>query len=142
MDPQRKPCIFFGYPDGIKGYILLHPTAHDIFIERSIHFEEDNSSSSFATSPSFIPKETLRLHDDFYFEDFNPLDPFEESYSSTLDDDDEDSSSSSLSHHLEDDDSPRDSPYSPATRPLWPCQTLESVGDQVGDSLDERREGS
>eukprot|EP01018_Ginkgo_biloba_P031340 Gb_07919 [translate_table: standard] len=34
MEPQSVPCIFVGYPDGVKGYRLLHPTTHELFIER------------------------------------------------------------------------------------------------------------
>lgn len=98
MDLQSKPCIFVGYPDGGKGYRLLHPTTHGLFIERSVHFEEDTSSSSSTTSPSFIPMETLQLHDDSSSEDFNPPNPSEESSYSTSDDDGENSSSPSLSH--------------------------------------------
>ena len=121
MDPQSKPCIFVGYPDGVKGYRLLHPTTHELFIERSVRFEEESSSSSPITSPSTITLETLQ-HDDSSSENLNLPDLHEESSSSTSNDesDDEDLSSSS-SHHSEVDDSP---PDSPAMKPLWAHQTL------------------
>jgi hypothetical protein len=54
--PQIQPCIFVGYPDGVKGYQLLDLEIHDLFIERSVQFEESSSSSSshlpFSTTDS------------------------------------------------------------------------------------------
>lgn len=136
MDPQSKPCIFVGYLDDVKGYRLLHPSTHDLFIERSVHFEESSSISSHTTSPSTITLETLH-DDDSSFEDLNPPNPIEESSSSTSDgDNDGEDSHSSHSHLLEVDDSPLDSP---ASMPLWPQQNFESVGDWLGDPSDSRR---
>jgi hypothetical protein len=40
LDPQSHPCIFFGYPDGVKGYILRDPSMDQIIIERNVQFKE------------------------------------------------------------------------------------------------------
>jgi hypothetical protein len=90
--------------------MILHPTTHDLFIERSVHFEESSSSSSPTTSPSTIILETLH-HDDSYLEDLNPPNINEESSSSTLDGErDGEYSHSSSNHHLEVDGSPNSTP--------------------------------
>jgi hypothetical protein len=40
LDPQRTECIFFGYPDGVKGYQLIDLSSDCLIIERSVQFEE------------------------------------------------------------------------------------------------------
>ena len=43
LDPQITECIFFGYPDGVKGYHLIDPSSDRLIIERSVQFEESDS---------------------------------------------------------------------------------------------------
>jgi hypothetical protein len=38
LEPQRKECIFVGYPKGVKWYRLLNPSIEKLFIERSVKF--------------------------------------------------------------------------------------------------------
>ena len=52
MEPQSKPCIFVGYVDSHKAYKLMDPDTHEIFYERSVHFEESCPSFTSSTSPS------------------------------------------------------------------------------------------
>jgi hypothetical protein len=40
LDPQSTPFIFVGYPDDVKGYILIDPSTYRIIIEHSVQFEE------------------------------------------------------------------------------------------------------
>jgi hypothetical protein len=43
LDPQSTECIFFGYPDGVKGYQLIDISSDRLIIERSVQFEESVS---------------------------------------------------------------------------------------------------
>eukprot|EP00253_Pinus_taeda_P034698 PITA_34698 len=43
LDPRSIECIFVGYPNGVKGYRLLIPSADKLIIERSVKFEESLS---------------------------------------------------------------------------------------------------
>ena len=36
LDPQRTECVFVGYPDGVKGYILIDISSDRLIIERSV----------------------------------------------------------------------------------------------------------
>ena len=58
LEPQSKVCIFVGYPDHLKAYKLMDPETHDIFYERSVHFEETCPSlPSTPPSSSFVDSE-------------------------------------------------------------------------------------
>ncbi|KAH9316908.1 hypothetical protein KI387_018677, partial [Taxus chinensis] len=36
LEPQSKPCIFVGYPNGVKGYQFLNPISHELYIEINV----------------------------------------------------------------------------------------------------------
>ena len=36
LDPQITPCIFVGYLDDVKGYMLIDPSTNWLIIERSV----------------------------------------------------------------------------------------------------------
>jgi hypothetical protein len=40
LEPQSQECIFVGYPDSVKGYMLLNPFTEKLFIEVSVKFED------------------------------------------------------------------------------------------------------
>ena len=40
LQPQSIECVFIGYLEESKGYKLLNIRTKQIFIERSVHFEE------------------------------------------------------------------------------------------------------
>ena len=42
LDTRLKKCIFVGYDDVMKGYILWDPTAHKIVISRDVIFYESS----------------------------------------------------------------------------------------------------
>ena len=100
MDPQSQPCIFVGYPDGVKGYCLLHPTTHELFIERSVNFQETTLDTLLDTSQldvdSSDPDYSTNNSDD------SQPNSIESSSSNSYSDySDEESSSSSLGIPLE-----------------------------------------
>ena len=41
LEPQSKSCMFVGYSDEFKGYRLLDIHTKELFIERSVKFDED-----------------------------------------------------------------------------------------------------
>jgi hypothetical protein len=43
LDPQSTECSFVGYPDRVKGYILIDLSSDILIIERSVQFEESVS---------------------------------------------------------------------------------------------------
>jgi hypothetical protein len=40
LDLENTPCIFVGYPDDVKGYILIDPSIDRLIIECTVQFEE------------------------------------------------------------------------------------------------------
>ena len=71
LEPQRKPCIFFGYPNHLKAYKLMDLETHKIFYERSVHFKENCPMLTSSTPPSssFIEESDS---DDSDMEDVHP----------------------------------------------------------------------
>jgi hypothetical protein len=57
MEDQSKECIFFLYPKGVKGYMLLYTTSDIFFIQRSDKFKEGPSQVLMeqSTPPSPLP---------------------------------------------------------------------------------------
>ncbi len=65
LEPQSKPCTFVGYADHLKAYKLMDPQTHEIFFERSVHFEETYPSLAPSTPPSsFMESDNSDLEDD------------------------------------------------------------------------------
>ncbi|WVY90916.1 hypothetical protein V8G54_036430 [Vigna mungo] len=40
LEPKSRKCIFLGYADNVKGYLLWDPTAHKIIVSRDVVFAE------------------------------------------------------------------------------------------------------
>ena len=70
LEPQSKPCIFFGYVDSHKAYKLMDPETHEIFYDRSVHFEESCPIFTSSTPPSSFIEESD--NDDSDLEDVFP----------------------------------------------------------------------
>lgn len=65
LEPKSHPCIFVGYPEGVKAYRLMDPETHEVFIERNVHFEESSPSlTSLPPPPSSIVDSDVSDSDD------------------------------------------------------------------------------
>jgi hypothetical protein len=63
LHPKSQKCIFVGYFEDVKGYILLQPHSNEIIIIRDVKFDENILSSEpnsmFAPSSPAIPIQSL-----------------------------------------------------------------------------------
>ena len=50
LEAQSVECIFFGYPEGVKGYIFLDSHTENFILARSVKFEEE-SLHDFSEDP-------------------------------------------------------------------------------------------
>jgi hypothetical protein len=53
LKPECEECIFVGYFEHVKGYIILQPHSNEIFIRRNVKF--DGNISSYETNSMFVP---------------------------------------------------------------------------------------
>jgi hypothetical protein len=51
LEPQSVECIFFGYPEGVKGYIFFDSHTEKFILARSVKFEEE-SLHDFSEDPA------------------------------------------------------------------------------------------
>ena len=54
LEPQSVECMFFGYPEGVKGYRLLDSHTGKFLVSRSVKFEEE-SLHDFSEDPAEEP---------------------------------------------------------------------------------------
>jgi hypothetical protein len=129
LQPKSEKCIFVGYCENFKGYILIQPHCNEIILRRDVKFEENllayepNSavvpSSAYEPSSAVVPSSVpiLDSSSDDESEDENPPPPA---------------------------DIPLDESFEPEQAPVpslprWVCSTREAAGDLVGDPSDQRR---
>jgi hypothetical protein len=54
LEPQSVECIFFGYLEGVKGYIFLNSHTEKFILARNVKFEEE-SLHDFSEDPAEEP---------------------------------------------------------------------------------------
>jgi hypothetical protein len=129
LQPKSAKCIFVGYSEDVKGYIILQPHCNEIIIRRDVKFDENilscepNSTivPSSACEPSFV-----------FVPSYVPI------LVSSSNDDSEDGNTPSLIH-LPPDKSIEPEPTPSPQLPRWVRSTGEAVGDLVGDRLYQRQ---
>jgi hypothetical protein len=135
LQPKSEKCIFVGYSEDVKGYIILQPHCNEIIIIRDVKFDENilacdpnttivpslsyDPNSEFVpslaceSSSMFVPSSVIVSYSDDGNEDENPP----------------------LHAHLPPDDSfePEPAPAPAPPLPRWVCSTREAVGDIIDD---------
>jgi hypothetical protein len=129
LQPKSEKCIFVGYSEDVKGYILLQPHCNEIIIRRDVKFDENllacepNSvivpSSSYEPSLTFVPSSI----------------PIMVSSSDDVNEDE----NTPLPAHL-----PPYESFEPELAPVpllprWVRSTRETAGGIVGDPSDQHR---
>jgi hypothetical protein len=132
LDPQNTECIFVGYPDGVKGYILIDLSSDRLIIERSVQFEE---------SVSHVPQQP---HVDTFV--LPPIKDDEHAHVDSSSDeifyskDSYDLDTESVQSNAESVHPDRDAELE--KRPKWTKTTLQDAGDLVGDPANTKRNRS
>ena len=62
LEPKSEKCIFVGYYEDVKGYILLQKKSKNIIIRRDVKFDENISACE--PDSAYVPPLSLSL---FYF---------------------------------------------------------------------------
>jgi hypothetical protein len=129
LQPKSEKCIFVGYSEDVKGYILLQPHCNEIILRRDVKFDENilscepNSagvpSSAYEPSLAVVPSSVSILD-------------------SSSDDDSEDENPT-LPTDIPPDDSfeLEQAPVPPL--PRWVHSIREAAGDVAGDPSDQCR---
>jgi hypothetical protein len=118
LEPQSVECIFFGYPEGVKGYIFLDSHTEKFILARSVKFEEE-SLHDFSEDPAE-----------------EPLVVTDEEESETSSSTSEKPSEKPFGSDIEDEEQVM---ASPTQFPTWAEKTLQDAGELVGDPADTRR---
>ena len=128
MQPKSENCIFVGYLEDVKGYILLQPHSHDIIIRRDAKFDEN----LLAYEPNLAGVPSLACEPDLEIMPSSSSSNFLDRFPTPVFDDDSEDENPPPPAHVP--------PIEPAPiLPRWVCSTCEAAGDLVGDPRDGRR---
>ena len=63
LQPKSEKCIFVGYSEDVKGYILIQPHPHDIIIRRDVKFDQNllACKPNLAGVPSLVCEPDLAI---------------------------------------------------------------------------------
>jgi hypothetical protein len=124
FQPKSEKCVFVGYSEDVKGYIILQSHCNEIILRRDVKFDEN----LLACEPSSTIVPSLAC---------GPSSTFVPSYDlvSSSDDDSEDENPPPPAHPpLDESFEPEPAPAPPL--PRWVHSTQEAAGDLVGDPSD------
>jgi hypothetical protein len=65
LDLHSTTCIFVGYPNGVKGYMLFDPSTDRLIIEHNVQFEETPLHALLEPHvDTYVPLPALDMSDD------------------------------------------------------------------------------
>jgi hypothetical protein len=129
LQPKSEKCIFVGYSEDVKGYILLQPHCNEIIIRRDVKFDEN----LLACEPNSTIVPSSACKSSFVF--VSTTIPIMVSSSS---DDDNENENPPPPTQLPLDESIEQEPAPAPPLPRWVHSTREAIGDLVGDHSDQR----
>ena len=124
LQPKIETCIFVGYSEDVKGYIILQPHSHDIIIRRDVKFDEN----ILACEPNLVGVPSLACELDSTIVPSSSSN-FLERFPTPVSDDDSDDENPPPSAHV-----PLNAPT--PMLPRWVRSTCEVASDLVGDPRD------
>ncbi|KAH9316709.1 hypothetical protein KI387_025336, partial [Taxus chinensis] len=72
LEKKSKPCIFIGYRKGAKGYRVLNPTTHEIYMKRSLKLQEKYPTYTSQPIEVTFP---LSDHDSYFYDNLVDYEP-------------------------------------------------------------------
>jgi hypothetical protein len=137
--PKSEKCIFVGYSEDFKGYILLQSHCNEIIIRRDVKFDEN--LLSYEPNSTFVPSLAYDINSTFVpssaFEPSLAFVPYSILVSSLNDDSEDENPSPSTRLPLDESFEHEPTPTPAPPLPRWVYSTREAVGDLVGDPSDQ-----
>jgi hypothetical protein len=135
LQPKSEKCIFVGYSEDVKGYILLQPHCNEIIIRRDVKFDEN----ILACEPNSVCVPSLAYEPNSMFEHFSACDPSSVLVSSPDDDSEDENTPPPAQLPPDESFEPKPTPTLAPRLPRWVRSTRETTGDIVGDPSDQRQ---
>ena len=122
LQPQNIECMFIGYLEDSKGYKFLNIRTKQIFIDRSVRFEEP------LQDVELVEEETTKISSRSANDSYDENGSLSSDFSDMMSDINENNISYSKSY-----------PNVPTHLPRWANNTLSFTGTNVGNHVDPRR---
>nr|GEZ16483.1 retrovirus-related Pol polyprotein from transposon TNT 1-94 [Tanacetum cinerariifolium] len=69
LDPKSRKCLFLGYADGVKGYLLWDLTAHKVIVSRDVVFMKDKIQEIEECDSTTRETTSIQMEKDFQSND-------------------------------------------------------------------------